>query len=130
MGRALKYVVLVVVLVPLALFAFVFGRYSWDSFQAGRVMRAHMNSVEVGDSRSDVESAVADADAAAINPPFGDFTLDHPHASNRGSADETRWIVKGFWLRTGITCYAEFVVEDAVVAERDDIYCQDDGWFE
>lgn len=126
-----KYIVTAVLLAPLALIVFLGGSYYWDRYQAGLVMRANVESIAVGDSLTDVEAVVDAAQASAVNHPYGSYLLAEAHLLlPEAELDDSRLVIRGFWLRTGITCYSELVVEQNIVSEVGDVYCENDGWLE
>ena len=96
-------------------------------------MRENVAAVTVGVSLSDVEEIVESAEASRGTQSLGGYKLgeaDWLLPPERVPNDDSQWAVQGFWLRTGITCYLEFVVVDDLVDQVDEVYCEDDGWFE
>jgi hypothetical protein len=123
-------IAVVLVALPLLFICFLVGSYNWDKYHAARAMRAATDTIMVGDSLDDVRQLVERADAEAVNQPFGNYLLARSNNLPGPSVSGLEWAVRGFWLRTGITCYLEFAVEGQVVTQVEDIYCVNDGWLE
>ncbi len=131
MGKAMKVLTAVILFVPLAYFCFMIGLYNWDMYQAGRAMRMHTDAIAIGDSLDDIGSMVERADAEAGNQPFGSYLLGQTNnILSQPRAQDSNWVVRGFWLRTGVTCYLELAVHEQVVIGVEDVYCVNDGWLE